>query len=124
MIIGNEFSQRMRIAVEVQGEEAAAHLAPEVAMALFRITQEALNNVAKHAQASRVTLTGEVHNSSFRLVIADNGIGFDPKQVGQPEGRYCWGLMTMRERAMGAGGICRIESQPGEGTRVVVEVSQ
>lgn len=121
---GNEFSQRMRIAVEVQGEEAATRLAPEVAMAMFRIAQEALNNVAKHAQASRVTLTGEVHNSSFRLVIADNGIGFDQKQVGQPEGRYCWGLMTMSERATGAGGSCRIESQPGQGTRVVVEVSR
>jgi PAS domain S-box-containing protein len=121
---GGEFSRRTSISVEVQGEEAAPRLTRSVELALFRIAQEALTNVAKHAGASRVELYEEEDNGTVRLVIADNGVGFDRTQVGQPKGRYRWGLMNMSERAAAAGGSCRIESQPGQGTRVVVEVSR
>jgi signal transduction histidine kinase len=71
-----------------------------------------------------VELTQEVDNGAVRLVIADNGVGFDQDRLGQPEGRRRWGLMTMSERAAAAGGHCYVESQPGQGTRVVVEVSR
>ena len=71
-----------------------------------------------------VELTEAEDNGTVRLVIADNGVGFDQDRLGQPEGRHRWGLMTMSERAAAAGGRCRIESQPGQGTRVVVEVSR
>jgi PAS domain S-box-containing protein len=121
---GKEFSQRTNIGLEVQGEEATPRLPRSVELALFRIAQEALTNVAKHARASRVELIEEVDNGSVRLVIADNGIGFDQVRVGQPEGRYRWGLMNMSERAAAAGGSCHIESRSGHGTRVVVEVSR
>ena len=121
---GAAFSDKTGIGVDVQGQEAVPRLAPPVELALFRIVQEAMANVAKHAQATGVVLTEAEDNGTVRLVIADNGIGFDQERLGQPEGRHLWGLMTMSERAAAAGGRCRIESQPGQGTRVVVELSR
>ena len=121
---GVEFFGKTGIGVDVQGQEAAPRLAAPVELALFRIVQEAMANVAKHARASGVVLTEAEDNGTVRLVIADNGVGFDQDRLGQPEGRHRWGLMTMSERAAAAGGRCRIESQPGQGTRVVVEVSR
>jgi PAS domain S-box-containing protein len=121
---GGEFSRRTNIGVEVQGEETAPRLARSVELALFRIAQEALTNVAKHAEATEVVLSQEIDNGTVRLIIADNGVGFNQTRMGQPEGRYRWGLMNMSERAAAAGGRCRIESQLGHGTRVVVEVSR
>ncbi len=121
---GEKFFGMTGIAVNVQGQEVAPRLAAPVELALFRIVQEAMNNVAKHAHATEVVLTEEVDHHTVRLVIADNGVGFDQEAVGQPEGRHLWGLMTMSERATAVGGTCRIESQPGKGTQVVVEVSR
>jgi PAS domain S-box-containing protein len=121
---GAEFSRRTGIGVDVRGQEAAPRLAAPVELSLFRIVQEAMANVAKHARASRVELTEAEDNGTVRLVIADNGVGFDQDQMGQPEGRLRWGIMTMSERAAAAGGRCCVESQPGQGTRVVVEVSR
>ncbi len=121
---GGEFSQRTGIGVEVQGEEATPRLARPVELALFRIAQEALTNIAKHAAASEVALSEMIESDTVRLVIADNGVGFDQARMGQPEGRYRWGLMNMSERAAAAGGSCHVESQPGQGTRVVVEVGR
>jgi signal transduction histidine kinase len=119
-----QLARRTGLAVDVRGEESAPRLAPHVEMALFRIVQEALNNVAKHARATRVVVTEEVHDDVLHLTIADNGIGFDPSQKGQPEGSHHWGLMNMSERALAVGGTCRISSQPGGGTRVIVEVNR
>ena len=121
---GAGFSDKTGIGVDVQGQEAVPRLAAPVELALFRIVQEAMTNVAKHARATGVVLTEADNNGTVRLVIADNGVGFDQGRLGQPEGRNLWGLMTMGERATAAGGRCRIESQPGQGTRVVVEVSR
>ena len=119
---GDQFSQRTGIDLEVLGEEADCRLQPNVELALFRIAQEALNNVAKHAKASHVALTKEIDQDRVRLVIADNGSGFDQDIVDHPKEGRRWGLITMTERAMAVGGTCRIESQPGQGTRVVIEV--
>ena len=121
---GTEFFDKTGISVDVQGQEAVPRLAAPVELALFRIVQEAMANVAKHARATGLVLTEAEDNGTVRLTIADNGIGFDQEKLGQPEGRHLWGLMTMSERAAAAGGRCRIESQPGRGTRVVVEVSR
>jgi PAS domain S-box-containing protein len=121
---GAEFSRRTGIGVDVRGQEAAPRLAAPVELSLFRIVQEAMANVVQHARASRVELTEAEENGTVRLVIADNGAGFDQDQLGQPEGRLRWGIMTMSERAAAAGGWCRVESHPGQGTRVVVEVSR
>jgi len=121
---GTEFSDKTGIGVDVQGQEAIPRLAAPVELGLFRIVQEAMANVAKHARATKILLTEAEANGTLRLVIADDGVGFDQERLGQPEGRHLWGLMTMSERAAAVGGRCRIDSQPGQGTRVVVEVSR
>ena len=86
---------------------------------LFRLLQEALLNVQKHARASRVDVTLAPVDNEVVLVIHDDGCGFEPGAV--PVGHY--GVMTMRERAQAAGGSFRVESQPdGAGTRVEVRL--
>lgn len=119
---GTTFARQTGIAVKIEGTEPTPRLPITVELPLFRIVQEALTNVAKHALASQVTITEEEEGSLVRLIIADNGMGFDLPPPGRFEDRPHWGLMTMRERAAAVGGQCRIESRPGVGTRVVVEV--
>ncbi|MEI8191541.1 MAG: response regulator [candidate division NC10 bacterium] len=117
-----QVSLRTGVPVEVAGDECAPRLLAPVESALFRIAQEALNNIAKHANATRVTIVFECHGAMARLVIADDGHGFAPSEAGVTEERPRWGLRIMRERADGVGGTCRVESRPGQGARVIVEV--
>ena len=97
-------------------------LSPLAEMALFRIAQEALTNVSKHAQAGQVTIQVEPLGDGVCMTIADNGIGFEFDARYEFAGEPGWGLMTMRERAESVGGRLRVESKPGQGTRVIVEV--
>jgi len=92
------------------------HLQPEVQEALYRITQEALNNISKHAaaNAARVALTCSLEE--VVLVIADDGRGFDPAE----QARASLGLGIMRERAAKIGAALRIESALGAGTTITV----
>ncbi len=118
---GEQFTRRTGIAVTVSGEEPVSRPPVHVENALFRIAQEALTNVAKHAQASQVTLTVDLFGDALRLVVADDGLGFTPTKRAESEERG-WGLLTMCERAQAVGGHCHVESYPGHGTRVVAEV--
>jgi PAS domain S-box-containing protein len=120
--LGEEVAARTGIIVDVQGEESAPRLAAPVENSLFRIAQEALTNVMKHAQASEVTVSVDVEDRIARLLIADNGIGFEVGLTRAPQAGHHWGLSAMAERAMGVGGRCRVESRPGKGTHVIVEV--
>ncbi|MCU0842097.1 MAG: PAS domain S-box protein [Thiobacillaceae bacterium] len=89
-------------------------LPPEQATQLYRIAQEALTNVLRHAAARRLEITGHVAGDAYVLAIVDDGRGFAPGA-----GRAgALGLLGMRERAELAGGVCRVESRPGGGTRV------
>jgi signal transduction histidine kinase len=119
---GEQFTRRTGIAVE--GEEPAPRLDAHVENALFRIAQEALTNVAKHAQATRASVTVEANGGTLRLVVADDGTGFDPAHPVEPDGGQGWGLITMAERAEAVNGRCCIESTPGQGTQIAVEVTR
>jgi signal transduction histidine kinase len=88
------------------------------AVALFRILQEALTNVARHANASRVLVRVERYGIDYRLSIRDDGVGFDPSRPRQKS----FGLVGMRERALAIGGLLAVSSAPGDGTDVVVLV--
>jgi len=121
---GEQFARRTDIAIAVEGEEPVPRLARRVENALFRIAQEALTNVAKHAQATHVRVTVEAEGGTLRLVVADDGIGFDPAHLSEPDEGRGWGLLTMTERAEAVGGSCRIESEPGQGAQVIVEVAR
>ena len=83
-------------------------------MALYRIAQEALQNIAKHAKASRALVALQLSPSAVVLEIRDDGRGFDPTAV--PGDHF--GLQIMRERMASAGGSMTLESQPGQGTRL------
>gem|GEM_PF-650427 len=121
---GERFSDRTGVTVTVMGDEPNPRLDDRVEIALFRIAQEALLNVAKHAEAREVVLGLEVEDTVMRLIIADDGVGFDPTQTAEMHRRPGWGLVSMTERAEGIGGHCHIRSIPGKGTRVIVEVQR
>lgn len=88
---------------------------------LYRITQEALSNVFKHAKAQHVHLTLVVEDGCLSVSIADDGCGFDMSQLSDDEIQH-WGIRTMCERAAMLGGLCRIKSHPGEGTTIKVSI--
>jgi PAS domain S-box-containing protein len=119
---GEQVSDRTGVIMVLKGEELTPRLPLEVEATLFRIAQEALANVVRHAQANRVTLTLEEVTGGARLTIADDGRGFDLNALSQLKERPGWGLITMRERAEAVGGKLDVESAPKKGTRVIVEV--
>lgn len=92
-------------------------------MGLFRIAQEALNNVLKHTKATLITITLADDLQHVYLSLADNGYGLEATAVdsAHPQG---WGVLTMGERAVAMGGRFWLESQPGEGVVVWVEVAR
>ena len=94
-------------------------LSDEVAAEMVAITREALSNVARHAGASRAQVHLVTRDNGIRLVIADNGRGFDPRGRRGPEQR---GLSNIRDRAAALGGRVTVRSGMGTGTRIIVEV--
>ena len=114
---------RTGISVIVTMDDKCA-LPPDVHVALYRIAQEALNNVVKHAQASQVTVSLRcsspqaegIEGGCVELCVSDDGRGFDPVKVSPDH----LGLGIIRERAQAVGATLEIASQPGHGTRVVV----
>jgi len=92
-------------------------LTPEQTIALYRIAQEALTNVARHARASRVDVSLQETPEGLRLAVADDGVGFDPALV-DDEG--CLGLRGIRERSRLLGGQCTVTSRAGRGTEIAV----
>jgi signal transduction histidine kinase len=98
-------------------------LSTDVELTLFRIAQEALNNVRKHAQASHVVTTVEMSGSAVRMMIEDDGKGFKPPALtDHPASAGKLGLIGMQERARLLGGLLQVDSGPGRGTKVIVNV--
>jgi PAS domain S-box-containing protein len=116
------FSRRTGILSRVIGDEFEPRLPPKDEMVLFRLVQEALNNVAKHAQATRVKIRMESSGEANSLIVEDNGLGFNQYGTNEAASQPHWGLLTMRQRATSIGGQLAIDSVPGQGTRVVVSV--
>ncbi len=122
---GDQFASRVGMPVTVQGEELIPRLAEPVENAFFRIATEALTNVAKHARATEATVKLESEDEILRLIVHDDGIGFNPERLDTREVERGWGLLTMAERAEALGGRFWVESQPShEGTRVIVEIAR
>ena len=91
-------------------------------IALFRMCQEAVNNVSRHAQAESVLIQLGVEDGELRIEIEDDGRGFDAAQASGAGDRPHWGLIGIRERAELLGGTAHVESAPGRGTRVAIRV--
>lgn len=117
--LGREFGERTGLTLDLQAGTLPGGLPPEVELSLYRILQEALGNIERHAAARRVEVrleqapaTGALH-----LRIRDDGRGFDPAAA-----RPGMGLVDMRERAEFHGGRCLLRSAPGQGTEIEVEI--
>jgi signal transduction histidine kinase len=115
------FAKRTGIATTVNGQDPAPRLDRETEMALFRIMQEALTNVAKHAHTMDATIALHQENGAVTLTVADKGTGFAGSASERRDLPRC-GIAGMHERARAVGGTLRIESSPGAGTRVRVEI--
>jgi signal transduction histidine kinase len=120
--LADQFSGRIGARVQVFGEERESRPSSEVETALFRIAQEALVNVGKHAHACEVIIELEAEADGLRMTVMDDGVGFDPSAVAGKGGRRRMGLLSMRERSLAVGGTCLIQSRPGEGTQVIVHI--
>ena len=114
-LLGNALAGRTNIPININvvGE---GKLPADVQVALYRLCQEALNNIAKHAGASQVHIQLQYERDAVELRIRDDGRGFDPRQT--PPGHY--GLSMMRERAAAMEAKLSITSQPGKGTEIVI----
>ena len=123
---GNQFVAPRGITIRINGLDPVPRLAPHVELVFFRITQEALTNIIRHAQAATITirLETDLDRDTVRLVVDDDGLGFVPANRAGPSDRQSWGLIGMAERAEAVGAHCRIESIPGQGTQVIVEVTR
>jgi signal transduction histidine kinase/ligand-binding sensor domain-containing protein len=107
------------VSVEVEGPHR--QLKEEMEQHLLRIAQEAVTNVLKHAEASKIAVELKTEERRLRLQIADDGRGFEPEDVFSSLGGH-FGLIGMRERAERMGGDLQLESRPGEGTKLEVTV--
>jgi len=116
------FSKRTGIAVAVRVNEPAVRPALQVEIALFRVAQEALNNVAKHARAHRVEIALDHANGECVMSVEDDGIGFDGVEGASDKPKPGLGMVTMRERAQAVGGHFEIQALPDRGTQLTVRV--
>src|SRR6266581_4000182 len=115
------FSRRTGIHVAFEGDAPAADLPKPVDLAMFRIAQEALNNVAKHSNAQRVEIAIRRANGLATLSVRDNGVGFDPKRIERSNREAGWGLLIMRERAEAVGAQLSLKAGLRSGVQVLVE---
>jgi two-component system sensor histidine kinase UhpB len=113
--LAHNFQQRTGVPCELVLGAGELDLPDPYATAVFRVLQESLTNIAKHAGASQVEATLERGEGTVILTVRDNGRGFQPADP-RKEGSY--GLVGLRERAFLLGGDIRIESEPGRGTYV------
>jgi PAS domain S-box-containing protein len=119
----DRFTRRTAIAVKVEEVGARGSRPPaQIETVLFRVAQEALTNIARHAGANQIRVTVDTAAQAARLTIEDDGRGFEPRAV-VSDAQHGWGLRTMRERIEGIGGKFRVDSSPGRGTRIIAEIA-
>lgn len=111
---------QVRATFNMQGTRR--RLPPEIETVVFRIAQEALTNIARHAQARTAGVQLTLGETALELVVQDDGRGFEPDQAlgGSPQQRRAWGLLGMQERASLVGGRCEIHARPQAGTTIQV----
>jgi PAS domain S-box-containing protein len=115
-----DWSQRVRVPADLHTTGLTTERLPsEIETTLYRIAQEALNNIAKHAQARHVEIILERRTDQVSLIVEDDGVGFDTADIAEQRG---FGLLGMQERAALVGATVQIESAPGDGTAIFVRM--
>jgi PAS domain S-box-containing protein len=123
--LGEQFSKRNHLDVHVHVSGVESRLDPAIEVGLYRIAQEALTNITKHAEAGTVNIQLLGDSKSIRLIVEDDGKGFlinrlEPRK----DERHGMGLVSMRERAASFNGLFMLDSRPGRGTEIIVEIPQ
>ncbi len=114
-------SERTGLSIRLDAEAVDTELSPEAGLAVYRIVQEALSNAVRHSSAGSVGVYVTRSEDSFVAEVHDDGTGFDVQAEVEKAGRGL-GLLEMQERARRVGGRLSIESSPGAGTRVSLEM--
>ena len=114
-----EFAKRSDLHIDFQTGIREFTFPPTMSIALFRICQESLTNIARHANAKNVSISLEPNENKIILTITDDGKGFD---INKKTGKKSLGLIGMRERALMMNGEFEISSEPGKGTSLVVKI--
>ena len=119
--LAEEFSARTGVIVDLDAQEPPESTPSEIEVALYRIFQEALTNVARHAEAHRVQAWIRREGAELALVVEDDGRGFDPGRIAMG-GAGRAGLTGMRERVLGLGGKLDVKTAPGRGVRLEARI--
>jgi PAS domain S-box-containing protein len=119
--IAEDYNKLKQLFVEIHSEGMEPKITEEVKLGFFRVAQEALNNIRKHAKATRCRIDLRFGDNNIFMTVSDNGIGFDKKEANARIGKKGnMGLMSMKERADLINANLKIESEPGKGTRVTL----
>jgi signal transduction histidine kinase len=113
-----EFATRHGLHADLHQEGMDQRLAPATEVAAYRVTQEALTNIARHARATACSVSLRRRNEVLKLVIRDNGVGFQPDRIGKDG----LGMIGIRERVAQMNGMFRLDTAPGAGTTVIIEL--
>jgi signal transduction histidine kinase len=119
--LAEDFAARNGLQLDFSCPDTLRSLAPDVEQSLYRIAQEALENIARHAKATQVRLCVEQNGAGLNLSISDNGRGFDALEKSDDDK---FGMIGMRERAELLGAVLSVESQPGRGSTLNVRVGE
>jgi signal transduction histidine kinase len=121
--LAEQYAERVGLEINIETIGIKRRLASQVETVLFRIAQEGLNNIGRHAQATRAYIRLEFAPTFVSLIVQDNGKGFVVDQVlGLHPERRAWGLLGVQERVALVGGKFNVESEPGKGTTLMVEI--
>jgi signal transduction histidine kinase len=120
-LLSDQYGRTNNIKVNYSTQGLEERLDPAVEVGLYRIGQEALNNISKHSGAKEVTIQLVKDGSTLRFIIEDDGNGFQP-HIRLMKEKHGMGLLSMRERARSMKGEFNIDSRPGAGTTIIVEI--
>jgi signal transduction histidine kinase len=116
-------TERTGMRIEFDAAPGVARTPPGLKTTVFRLVQEAVGNALRHARASIVRVTLRDESDALRLVVEDDGVGFDPTDVTRSARRGAHlGLLGMTERVRSAGGTIEFESRPGAGSRIAARI--
>jgi len=114
-----KYEERYKIRCEFHATDAPVEINSDQSVALFRIVQEALNNISKHAKATKISINIDLVQHKYVVEIIDNGVGFDMKKKTRSDS---YGLIGMKERVFLLGATLDIQSEIGKGTTIRVLV--